>query len=442
MGFASSPAREGNAMRLLRKSGPWIALGLIVAVARAGERPASSPAASASVVTLGPPVAASAAAGCAPDRRLRLAAYEPGAFDASPTVVRAQGMDPAAPGAAAPVPAPVVPPPPGVPSIPASPAERFNCGVVVDPPPSGALIEKGPKNWWGGVRDFCGGLVASDSTTPRARFQSDHGFDALISPVTNPFLFEDPRALTELRPVFMVQGAPSGNPAFRGGNLEYLGLQGRLAVTERLSFVWSEFGWLLLNPSSGGTLGSESGFAEIRLGPKYTFYRCEPGTVAAAGLTFDIPVGSSKVFQDTGSLSLVPYVSVGQNFGRSNFGSFNFLGTLGYSVATDSERTDYLFTSLHLDYDVGNLRKIYPLWELNYFHYSAAGNARPLDFEGRDLINFGSTGVGGHNTVSMAVGARYKISEVIQFGGAFEFPVSGNRDLLDYRVTLDMIYRY
>ena len=37
--------------------------------------------------------------------------------------------------------------------------------------------------------------------------QSDHCFDdlGLISPVSNPFLFEDPRALTELRPIFMYQ---------------------------------------------------------------------------------------------------------------------------------------------------------------------------------------------------------------------------------------------
>ena len=31
--------------------------------------------------------------------------------------------------------------------------------------------------------------------------QSDHGFDNFISPVTNPSLFEDPRALTEVRPI-------------------------------------------------------------------------------------------------------------------------------------------------------------------------------------------------------------------------------------------------
>jgi hypothetical protein len=181
----------------------------------------------------------------------------------------------------------------------------------------------------------------------------------------------------------------------------------------------------------------------LRIGPKYTFYRCEQTqTVAAAGLNFDIPTGPRKVFQDTGSLSLEPYVSFGQNFGRSAYGSFNFLGTLGYSVGTDDKRSDFIYTSLHLDYDVANLHKIYPLLELNYFHYTNSGNVRSLGFEGRDLFNFGSTGVSGHDNLSMAVGARYKFNENLQTGLAAEFPINGRHDLLDYRLTFDVIFRF
>ena len=39
---------------------------------------------------------------------------------------------------------------------------------------------------------------------------------------------------------------------------------------------------------------------------------------------FQIPVGSSGVYQNTGSLSLVPYLSFAQNFGRDwRLGSIN-----------------------------------------------------------------------------------------------------------------------
>jgi hypothetical protein len=304
------------------------------------------------------------------------------------------------------------------------------------------LDHGGGGGWWRGVRDFCGGLIASDGATPRNRFQSDHGFDVLISPVTNPFLFEDPRALTELRPVFFYQKFPGGS-IFGGGHGEFLGLQARVAFTERLSLVLTEFGWIWINPSSGSPVDSGNGGADIRIGPKYTFYRCEPtGTVAAVGLMFAFPTGSEDVFQNTGSLSLEPYLSFGQNFARSNYGSFNFIGTVGYSASVDNERSDFLYTSLHLDYDVGNLRKFYPFFEFNYFYYAKSGNVRPFDFEGRDFINFGSMNVSGSNNVALAGGLRYKISESIQFGGAAEFPVTGDKDLLDYRLTFDMIFRY
>jgi hypothetical protein len=42
----------------------------------------------------------------------------------------------------------------------------------------------------------------------------------------------------------------------------------------------------------------------------------------------------------------------------------------------------------------------------------------------------------------MALGARYKFSECVQTGLAYEFPVSGNHELMDYRFTVDLIFRY
>ena len=45
--------------------------------------------------------------------------------------------------------------------------------------------------------------------------------EALISPVTNPFYFEDPRSLTEIKPLFLIQKAPSEHG---GGTDEFLRL--------------------------------------------------------------------------------------------------------------------------------------------------------------------------------------------------------------------------
>jgi hypothetical protein len=348
--------------------------------------------------------------------------------------------------------APAVPPPPlsagdgGVPLAPPSlgPPGTTYGGVPVDQP-----IKKG---FWDRCKDWlspgnpdsrCGGW-----------FQSDHAFDSgcncgdLISPVSMPFLFEDPRALTEVRPLFIYQSAPNRNAAFSGGNSEFYGLQARLAFTDRWSLVLGELGAVSLQPHNSDVgLTNESGFAEVRVGPKWTFYRNEQsGSVAATGVTIDIPAGDRKVFQNTGNLSLDPYITYGQTFGRSSYGTFNFLGELGYWFSVDDKRTDYLHGHLHLDYDVANLHRIYPLMELNWLHTTAFGKENAfVGTEGADLVNFGSTSYNGkHDLVTLAFGARYKFasSDHYQVGTAFEFPLTDRKDLQSFRFTLDFIIRY
>src|SRR5262249_41500172 len=129
-------------------------------------------------------------------------------------------------------------------------------------------------------------------------------------------------------------------------------------------------------------------------------------------------------------------------FGRSSYGSFNAMGTLGYDIGVDNQRTDFFFTNLHLDYNVANADKIYPFMELNWIHYTNSGNSRPFDFEGADLAKCGSQLVSGHNLVTLAAGVRYKFSECTQLGTALEFPISGRHDLIDFRWTIDLIFRY
>jgi hypothetical protein len=272
-------------------------------------------------------------------------------------------------------------------------------------------------------------------------FRSDHCFDGFISPVTNPFLFEDPRSLTEVRPIFLYQKIPGGQPDFGGGHITFLGVQARLAITERLSFVINKLGgqWF----SSGGPVDASSAFSELWLGPKYTFIRNEnTGSLLAGGLQFQVPLGSGGGYQDTGSLSLVPYLSYGQNIFRdAPWGSFNTLFGAAYAVSVNRERSDYLSLSGHIDWDVRNWHRVYPLAELNYYLYTTNGTSNPVGIEGRDLINFGGQAKG-HGLLTMAFGARFKIVEAAQIGTAFEFPIAGPRDLFQYRFTLDFILRY
>ncbi len=281
-------------------------------------------------------------------------------------------------------------PPPGAPPVPTYPIDpTLDINRPVTGGPHGGFWSNG--DWEG----------------KRCNFQSDHAFDQMISPVGNPFYFEDPRALTEVRPIFIYQTAPNSNPVFAGGHSEFFGLQARVALTDRWSIVMNKLGWVSLHPNDPiEGVSSQTGFAEVDIGPKWTFYRCEStGTILATGLTFQIPTGSAAD-QNTGSLGLVPYITFAQNFGRNwlqSYGSFNFMAEAGYNFSVDDQRSEYFQTSLHLDYDVANLHRIYPLVELNWFHMTKRGDARDLTFEGNDLVNFGSRDVTNRDLLTMDI---------------------------------------
>ncbi len=259
------------------------------------------------------------------------AGARPVSYDAglAPRIARGQPADPAPPGTlSGPPPAPAPAPPLGDPG--------FSAVVPVDQPlHHGLLRGQREEDWFN-----CG----SHASPAAGLFKSDHFCDdSLISPVTNPFFFEDPRSLTEIKPLFMIQEAPK---AHGGGNAEFFGIQGRLALTEQFSLVINKLGFVSLNPDQANDgYDKKTGFAEINFGPKFTFWRDEcHRNVAAVGLNIEAPIGSNSVFQNTGTLGLDPYITYGQTFGRSSFGSFNFIGEAGYNFAVDDKRAEFFHT--------------------------------------------------------------------------------------------------
>jgi hypothetical protein len=318
----------------------------------------------------------------------------------------------------------------------------FENGAVAPPavaPGSKGFLEKGWDGFLGSCHRNCG-----------QAFQSDHGgdFDQFSSPISSPFLTVDPRALTEIKPLFIYQTIPTRNDAFRGGSIEFFGFTGSVAFTERWALVFNKVGFIALQPDDKTfTEGKDrTGFAELWLGPKYTFYRDDcNNTVAAAGLMFQFPTGSRRDFQDTGSLSLAPYLSFGKTFGKipGQFGQFNYMSTTGFSFGTDNQRSDYFYSNFHLDFDVGGQHKLYPTMELNYTRYISGGDRQVFfNSEGNDLFNFGSQHVRPRNLVTLATGLRYKFTEQLQSGVAFEFQLTNAKDVNDFRITVDVIFRY
>ncbi len=444
----------------MRRTWKTILLALALAVDTAGVRaddprwrtafaaPASATPAAAQAVRLGRPVPLSDTEAPLP-APVQPAVPSPEPANPGPRFVRAQSPDlpqdalpvpPVPPVPPAGMPPPPPPPPPAPSSAGAGTAESYLCGQVTTSKSGGFFERVGeiPGNAVRGVGGFFAG------TGGRAPFQSDSCFPWMISPVSEPFFAEDPRALTELRPIFMIQAVPHRNDVLHGGNVGWVGLQGRLALTERLSIVVNKLGLVWTDPhDTTDGFHRNVGFSELWLGPKYTFIRNDQTrTLLAGGLTFQIPVGPGSVYQNTGNLTLAPYLSFAQNFLQTAWGSLNFMNTTGYAFATDNQRTNYLYTQFHLDWDVWNWHKIYPLIEFNWTHYTQNGGARYLDFEGNDLFNFGSRGIAGKNYYSLAFGFRYKFCEGIQIGTALQFPFLTRNNLESFRWTIDMIFRY
>jgi hypothetical protein len=167
--------------------------------------------------------------------------------------------------------------------------------------------------------------------------------------------------------------------------------------------------------------------------------------VMAGGLIFQIPAGSAKVFQNTGTLGLVPYLSAAKNFCLpAGWGSTNVMANLGYDFAVDNKRSEFFYMNLHWDYNIANTNMFYPFLELNWFHYTRGGDANTpgFGFEGLDLANFGSKTVGGRDFLAISPGLRFKLNEHIQAGAAVSWPLLKQKEINDYRLTFDIIFRY
>ncbi|MGL4553030.1 MAG: hypothetical protein ACRC33_17820, partial [Gemmataceae bacterium] len=207
----------------LSLAGFALALGVPASAQETGWR--AVPVASAPAATLGRPVARPLPAGAPvavvgrPVIRAAMAEEVP--FPPPPPLVRVVGIDPMLDSG---------PPPPPLPLPPRPPVSVSRQGPpdVVDPPAGGPGVSPpdlipgvepshpvGPGMWerWGGWMSW-----GDRPSGKGGAWCSDTCFPGLISPITMPFYFEDPRALTEVRPIFMYQKIPGSTPNVGGGS--------------------------------------------------------------------------------------------------------------------------------------------------------------------------------------------------------------------------------
>ncbi|MCO6048017.1 hypothetical protein NG895_29290 [Aeoliella sp. ICT_H6.2] len=256
------------------------------------------------------------------------------------------------------------------------------------------------------------------------------GFDDWISPMTNPVYFEDPRTLTELRGIFIQHKVPQ---AAGGGDIQLYAVQIRAALTDRLSLIATKDGYAV---SSNPLI--RDGWADVSLGLKYNLIRdYETESLLTTGFAYEMPVGSPRTLQGNGDGEFHLFVTGGTELCCD----WHYLSAFGLRLPADDEaETTSLYWSNHVDYHLGH--GFYALAEFNWYHWLESGNGGIPGVSGGDLFNFGSTGVAGNDIVTGAFGVKYKPNRLTEIGLAWENPLTERRDVLENRLTADLILRY
>lgn len=256
----------------------------------------------------------------------------------------------------------------------------------------------------------------------------------MISPVSHPTTFEDPRMNTEVRPIFMHHEIDS-DFITQGGDVQLYALQLRYAISDDLAIIATKDGYVDFNPDAA--LVDEEGWANVSGGVKYAFFRnAEEGVIATGGLRYEAPVGNRDVFFGEGDGHLNPFVSA-----AVAIGDISVMSGSGLRLAVDGEDSSFWDLDLHISYKLGNF---YPLIEVGMIHVVDSGRRLPVADEGEDLFSFGSINSEGKSLVTGGIGARYRVSDDIDLGVVYQIPLTSGAgsNILDWRLTTDLIYSF
>ena len=260
---------------------------------------------------------------------------------------------------------------------------------------------------------------------------TDPSFNNFVSPMTNPVYFEDPRNVSEVRAIFLNNTIPS---ALGGNQAQLYAAQVRAALTENLSLVAAKDGYIV---SQNPLL--EDGFADVSVGLKYlAFKNVASQTLASVGFAYSLPIGSTQALQGRCDGEFNLYATGGTEI----LPNIHYVTTSGFRLPSNANQGNQIwYWSNHLDWQIGG-SKWYLFTEENWYHYMSGANALPLPVGGMDLFNLGATGIGGQNTVTGAYGLKYKPRPNIETGICYEIPYSQRHDIMQNRLTVDLIIRY
>jgi hypothetical protein len=281
--------------------------------------------------------------------------------------------------------------------------------------------------------------------------RSNRNFPNFIGFMSNPLENIDPRALTQIQPLFLGSWV-SATSALPAANAQVYGPAITVALTDRLAIGLNQGGYAAIhvdkNDPRGPLLnflfqtrgqefgGSRTGFLNTGGFVQYTLIEdVEDQFLLTAGLRGIAPIGSYEVFQGHGPAQLVPYVTVGKEFGQ-----FHFLGTVGYQFPAGGGGAGLQLFNVNVHLDQQFFGWLYPLVEFNCaYHTENVPIPLPTRIGYFDLDNFSATG----NVLTMAVGANaVLIRDRLEFGAVYTTAVATQARINVNGLLVKMTLRY
>ena len=305
-----------------------------------------------------------------------------------------------------------------------------------------------PENYSG---DFFGNPALLQDR-PQSRLTGTRDFSNFIGFLGNPLQNIDPRAVTQLWPMFGSAWTSSTGP-LPDTSFQLYGAGLNIALSERFSFGMNQGGFAdvdisrrqfprlsQLDPDgrfrdiSRG--GSRSGWLNLGGFFQYTFIQDVPRQfLLTGGLRWEAPAGSYEIFQGRGPVHLAPYITTGKEIGN-----YHVLATTGYQFPAGSGRdiVNLFYANLHLDRQCFGW--LYPLVEMNWSYHT-----RSVDFDlptRQGFFNFGNYESSG-NMLAMGVGANaVLIRDRLEYGMLYSRSLATQRDFSFDGLIAKMVIRY
>lgn len=265
-------------------------------------------------------------------------------------------------------------------------------------------------------------------------------FDGFSRPVTN-LSFHHPFLWNEIRPVYVHHWFPETS-ALQGGHLDAYAIQIHAKLTERIGFTAWKDGYVDLD---SGAFEDEEGFADLAFGFKVKVWEdAATPAILTVGLGYETTgIGDEEVLEGEGDGFFDAFASCARGFE-----GWNFIGTAGCYIPR-TRQMDVQTFHWHLHADVPLSPAFAVLAEVNGFHYLDDGERNagfgpdvPLGFEGFDYTTLGAGGVDGNDVVSGALGFRWRLSDDVSVGAAWEVALTDREDVIDKRLTVDLVLRF